>query len=318
MKKWIYTIARMFILIATIVVVFFYFEINKKVNYHKIIEIKRGVPLKASLSSLPVSDSFVFKVYLKYRNEGKGIKAGYYELKGEMSMKDLIDVLEAGKDKVFKLTIPEGYSIAEIADLLEKNGRIDKDKFYKEFNGIEFPYPTPEGNFEGYLYPETYYIPESYNERLIIRTLLREFLKKFPPEKYEDKDEFYQKLIMASILEREAKLDKEKPLMASVFYNRIKKKMTLSSDATVNFLYDYKKRRMYYKDLEIDSPYNTYKYKGLPPGPISNPSVVSVEAAYNPADTDYLFFVATGDGGHFFSKTYKEHLEFQRKNKENK
>ena len=106
--------------------------------------------------------------------------------------------------------------------------------------------------------------------------------------------------------------------MASVFYNRIKKKMTLSSDATVNFLYDYKKRRMYYKDLEIDSPYNTYKYKGLPPGPISNPSVVSVEAAYNPADTDYLFFVATGDGGHFFSKTYKEHLEFQRKNKENK
>ena len=302
MKRWIYTIAGIFFLITAIAVVFFYSEINKKVNYHKIIEIKRGVPLKASLSTLPISDSFVFKVYLKYRNEGKGIKAGYYELKGQMSMKELIDVLESGKDKVFKLTIPEGYSIAEIAELLEKNGRIDKDKFYKEFNGIEFPYPTPE----------------NYNERLIIRTLLREFLKKFPPEKYEDKDEFYQKLIMASILEREAKLDEEKPLMASVFYNRLKKKMTLSSDATVNFLYDYKKRRMYYKDLEIDSPYNTYKYKGLPPGPISNPSVVSVEAAYNPADTDYLFFVATGDGGHFFSKTYKEHLEFQRKNKENK
>ena len=335
MKRWIYTIAGIFFLITAIAVVFFYSEINKKVNYHKIIEIKRGVPLKASLSTLPISDSFVFKVYLKYRNEGKGIKAGYYELKGQMSMKELIDVLESGKDKVFKLTIPEGYSIAEIAELLEKNGRIDKDKFYKEFNGIEFPYPTPDGNFEGYLYPETYYIPENYNERLIIRTLLREFLKKFPPEKYEDKDEFYQKLIMASILEREAKLDEEKPLMASVFYNRLKKKMTLSSDATVNFLYDYKKRRMYYKDLEIDSPYNTYKYKGLPPGPISNPSVVSVEAAYNPADTDYLFFVATGDGGHFFSKgamrisarefellVKETHLheieEFQRKNKENK
>lgn len=187
MKKWIYTIAGIFVLIATIAVVFFYFEINKKVSYRKIIEIKRGVPLKASLSSLPISDNLAFKVYLKYRNEGKGIKAGYYELKGEMSMKELIDVLEAGKDKVFKLTIPEGYSIAEIAELLEKSGRIDKDKFYKEFNGIEFPYPTPEGNFEGYLYPETYYIPENYNERLIIRTLLREFLKKFPPENYKDK-----------------------------------------------------------------------------------------------------------------------------------
>ncbi len=318
MKKWIYNISGIVIFFITIATVFFYFEVNKKIDYHKIIEIKRDVPLRTSLASIPVSNNLVFKVYLKYRNEGKGIKAGYYELKGGMSMKELIDVLEAGMDKVFKLTIPEGYSIAEIAELLEKNGRINKDKFYKEFNGIEFPYPTPGGNFEGYLYPETYYIPENYNERLIIRTLLREFLKRFPPEKYANKDEFYQKLIMASILEREAKLDEEKPLMASVFYNRIEKKMTLSSDATVNFLYDYKKRRMYYKDLEIDSQYNTYKYKGLPPGPIANPSVVSVEAAYNPAETEYLFFVAKGDGGHFFSKTYKEHLEFQRKNKENK
>ena len=155
--------------------------------------------------------------------------------KAKCQWKILLMFLRQEKIKYLNWLFQRDTSIAEIADLLEKNGRIDKDKFYKEFNGIEFPYPTPEGNFEGYLYPETYYIPESYNERLIIRTLLREFLKKFPPEKYEDKDEFYQKLIMASILEREAKLDKEKPLMASVFYNRIKKKMTLSSDATVNF-----------------------------------------------------------------------------------
>lgn len=319
MKKWMYNIAGILVFVATIAVVFIYFQINTPVKYSKIIEIKRGVPLKTSLKGLPIADNIVFRGYLKFRNEGKGIKAGYYELKGELNMKQLIDVLESGQDKVFRLTIPEGYSIAEIAELLEKMGRIDKDKFYKTFNEIEFPYPTPDGNFEGYLYPDTYYIPESYNERLILRTLLREFLKRFPPEKYPDKDEFYKKLIMASILEREAKLDEEKPLMASVFYNRIDKKMKLASDATVNFLYDYKKKRMYYKDLEIDSPYNTYKYTGLPPAPICNPSTVSVEAAYNPADTEYLFFVATGDGGHFFSKTYKEHLEFQRKNsKENK
>lgn len=293
-------------------------EINRLQKYAKIIEIKSDVPLKKSLSVLPISKNFIFKGYLKYRNEGRGIKAGYYELKGNLSMKDLIDVLEEGKDKVFRLTIPEGYSVAEIAELLEKMGKIDKDKFYKTFAEIEFPYPTPNGNFEGYLYPETYYIPENYDERLILRTLLREFLKKFPPENYPNKEEFYQKLIMASILEREAKLDEEKPLMASVFYNRIDKGMKLASDATVNFVYDYKKKRMYYKDLEIDSPYNTYKYKGLPPAPISNPSMISIESAYNPAKTDYLFFVAKGDGGHFFSKTYREHLEFQRKNSKEK
>ena len=317
MKKLIY------LLIVVIIIIgggagYIYHEINKPEKYAKVIEIKSDVPLKKSLSVLPISKNIIFKVYLKYRNEGKGIKAGYYELKGNLNMKELIDVLEEGKDKVFRLTIPEGYSVAEIAELLEKMGKINKDKFYKTFNEIEFPYPTPNGNFEGYLYPETYYIPENYDERLILRTLLREFLKKFPPENYPNKEEFYQKLIMASILEREAKLDKEKPLMASVFYNRIDKGMKLASDATVNFVYNYKKKRMYYKDLEIDSPYNTYKYKGLPPAPISNPSVVSVEAAYNPAKTDYLFFVAKGDGGHFFSKTYREHLEFQRKNKENK
>lgn len=317
MKKLIY------LLIVVMIIVgggagYIYHEINKPEKYAKVIEIKSDVPLKKSLSVLPISKNIIFKGYLKYRNEGKGIKAGYYELKGNLNMKELIDVLEEGKDKVFRLTIPEGYSVAEIAELLEKMGKINKDKFYKTFNEIEFPYPTPNGNFEGYLYPETYYIPENYDERLILRTLLREFLKKFPPENYPNKEEFYQKLIMASILEREAKLDEEKPLMASVFYNRIDKGMKLASDATVNFVYNYKKKRMYYKDLEIDSPYNTYKYKGLPPAPISNPSVVSVEAAYNPAKTDYLFFVAKGDGGHFFSKTYREHLEFQRKNKENK
>lgn len=315
MKKWMYSIAGVLVFLFTIAVVFIYFEINKPVKYSKIIEIKREVPLKTSLKGLPVAENIVFRGYLKFRNEGKGIKAGYYELKGELNMKQLIDVLESGQDKVFRLTIPEGYSISEIAELLEKMGRIDKEKFYQTFSEIDFPYPTPDGNFEGYLYPDTYYIPESYNERLILRTLLREFLKRFPPEKYPDKEEFYKKLIMASILEREAKLEEEKPLMASVFYNRLDKKMKLASDATVNFLYDYKKKRMYYKDLEIDSPYNTYKYTGLPPAPICNPSVSSLEAAYNPAKTDYLFFVAKGDGGHFFSKTYKEHLEFQRKNK---
>ncbi|MGL6023515.1 MAG: endolytic transglycosylase MltG, partial [Cetobacterium sp.] len=123
---------------------------------------------------------------------------------------------------------------------------------------------------------------------------------------------FYEKLIMASIIEREAQLKDEKKLMSSVFYNRLKKGMKLGSDATVNYVYDYTKRRMYYKDLKVESPYNTYMYRGLPPGPISNPDYDSVIAAINPAVTDYLFFVVTSSGKHTFTKTYREHLEVQK------
>lgn len=290
-------------------------EVGKKRSFNKILEIKRGEPLKKSLECLEIENNIPLKIYIKSRNNGKDIKAGYYEIKGEYSYAELIEILESGKQKVFKFTVPEGYSIENIIEVLERDGRGSKENFKLALSQIEdFPYPTPNKNFEGYLYPETYFLAENSTEKDIVNKMLREFLRKFPVEKYPDKEDFYQKLIMASILEREAQVKSEKIVMASVFYNRMKRGMTLSSDATVNFLYNYKKKRMYYKDLEIDSPYNTYKYKGLPPAPIANPDYESVMAAYNPATTDYLFFVAIGDGSHYFSKTYREHLEIQKKN----
>ncbi|WP_429190808.1 endolytic transglycosylase MltG [Fusobacterium sp. PH5-44] len=293
------------------------YEIFRPREYKGIVEIKSNVSLRESMSKLEISKEIPFRLYLKYiRNGGKDIKAGYYSLNNRMNAIELIDVLEKGKEKAYKVTVPEGYTIAQIIAIFEKDGKIDKDKFYAELKNInDFPYKTPEGNFEGYFYPETYYIPEYANEKMIINIFLNEFLRRFPPDKYTDKEEFYKKLVMASILEREAKVNDEKPIMASVFYNRLKINMVLASDATVNYIYNYEKRRMLYKDLEVKSPYNTYKNKGLPPAPICNPTTISVSAAYNPADTDYLFFVATGEGGrHFFSKKYQEHLEFQRKN----
>jgi len=286
-------------------------------DYKGIVEIKSNAPLKESLSKLEITKELPFRLYLKYfRNGGKNIRAGYYSLNKSMNAIELIDEFEKGNEKAYKITVPEGYTVAQIADIFVKEGRISKEKFYEELKNVkDFPYKTPEGNFEGYFYPETYYIPEYANEKMIIRIFLNEFLRRFPEKNYPDKEEFYKKLVMASILEREAMIDSEKPLMSSVFYNRIKVGMQLASDATVNYVYNYEKRRMLYKDLEIESPYNTYKNKGLPPGPICNPTEISMMAAYNPADTDYLFFVATGDGGHFFSKTYREHLDFQNKNR---
>ena len=291
------------------------YQLSKKDKYNLVLEIDKDKPLKESLSILPVSNNPFFKLYLKFKNNGRNIKAGSYELRGKYNIVELVSMLESGKSKVFKFTIIEGSTVKNVIDKLVANGKGTRENYIKAFKEIDFPYPTPDGNFEGYLYPETYFIPESYDEKAVLNIFLKEFLKRFPVEKYTDKEEFYQKLIMASILEREAALDSEKPLMASVFYNRIAKNMTLSADSTVNFVFNYEKKRIYYKDLEVQSPYNTYKNKGLPPGPICNPTVSSVEAAYNPADTEFLFFVTKGGGAHFFSKTYKEHLDFQKNNK---
>ena len=288
------------------------YQFSKKDKYNLVLEIDKDKPLKESLSALPVSNNPFFKLYLKFKNNGRDIKAGIYELRGKFNMIELISMLESGKSKVFKFTIIEGNTVKNVIDKLVANEKGSRENFEKAFKEIDFPYPTPNGNFEGYLYPETYFIPESYDEKAILNVFLKEFLKKFPVENYPDKDEFYQKLTMASILEREAAVESEKPLMASVFYNRIAKNMTLSADSTVNFVFNYEKKRIYYKDLEVDSPYNTYKNKGLPPGPICNPTISSVNAAYNPANTEYLFFVTKGGGEHFFSKTYKEHLDFQK------
>ncbi len=312
MKNVLKVLALAVVLISAFVV----FSLTKKIEYNQVVEIRKGQSISKSLKDVPISKDIMFKLYLKMKNQGKDIKAGYYELKGEYSIITLVDVLESGKDKIYRFTIPEGYSLAQIVNKLVVDGKIDKDKFYEELKNVkDFPYPTPNGNFEGYFYPETYNFSEIVEEKEIIDTILKEFIKKFPPEKYPDKEEFYKKLIMASIIEKEAVKSDEKPIISSAFYNRLKKGMTLSSDATVNYLFNYSKRRIYYKDLEIDSPYNTYKNKGLPPTPIANPDVKSVEASYNPSETKYLFFVAKGDGYHYFSKTYEEHLEFQRNNK---
>lgn len=317
MKKKIITVVAILMAVVFAIAGYLHVEIRGKKHYDTVLIIEKNAPLMKSLELLPGAKTLPFKLYLKYRNNGRDIKAGDYSIKGEYDFKEIIDILESGKGKMVKLTIPEGYSVKQTVELLVKTGKIDKKRFYNELNKAakDFPYPLPDENFEGYLYPETYFLPEDYNEKDVVSAMLKQFLKKFPVEKYGNRKDFYEKLVMGSILEKEAKLGDEKPVMASVFYNRIKKGMTLSSDATVNFVYDYKKKRMLYKDLKIDSPYNTYMYKGLPPGPICNPTLESVEAAYNPADTDYLFFVATGDGGHFFSKTYREHLKFQKEKK---
>lgn len=288
----------------------------KKDTYNLILNLAYGKNIREELTKL--NKGKLFWLYLRYFHEGgKKIKAGYYEINGEYNILEIVDMLEEGRGQFQKITIIEGTPLKQIFTQLEQAGIGKKEKYEEVLKEKTFVYPTPNGNWEGYFYPETYKIPKNFQEKEVIDLFLEEFLKHFPKERYPNKKEFYQKLILASLLEREAQLKEEKPIMASVIENRLNKGMRLEIDSTVNYLFDYQKKRIYYKDLKIDSPYNTYRYAGLPPGPICSPTTDSVGAAYHPAKTDYYFFVVKGDGGHYFTKTYREHMEFQKTGRNN-
>jgi UPF0755 protein len=270
----------------------------------------------------------IFILYTKVIGRERDIKRGYYQLSPSYSLVQVVNKLVNGENLNIKVTIPEGASLKEIGIILEEHLNISKDLFlkyctyydyalsflkdYKEFFGGKMPL-----SLEGYLFPSTYFFPKGIKEKEIIEILLKEFFKQiltnFPDYKEDLKKiglGFNEWVILASIVEKEAKIDRERPLIAGVFINRLKKGYMLQSCATVEYLYNFKKNPLLYKDLEIDSPYNTYKNYGLPPTPICSPSLKSLEAVLHP-EGDYLFFVSNNDGTHTFSKTYEEHLKAQ-------
>lgn len=300
----------------------YYYEIHiKKIDIEKNIEFKKGESVGVFLDKVGIEENIFLKIYFRISGVSREIKAGDYELKREYTISSFFELLKEGRFEMVRVTIPEGFTVEQIKKLLISKGMMTELEFENFLGKVKFPYLTPNNNFEGYFFPETYYFAMKSEPKVIIETMLGMFLKKFPVEIYgkteKDKEDFYEKLILASIVEREAVLDIEKPIIASVFYNRIKKGMRLESDATVNYIFDYEKRRIYYKDLKIESPYNTYRNHGLPPAPIGNPGYLAIEASLNPASTGYYFFVATYDGtnSHHFTKTYKEHINYQNKNK---
>ena len=283
-------------------------------SFKKEFKVESGEDLGSILSKIGIEKDLYIKVYLKLSKTDREIKAGYYSLDGTYSKKEILDILKKGSYRKIKITIPEGYTVYQIDKLLTESKLLEEGDLERLLDGIEdFPYPTPNKNFEGYLFPETYFFNEEESGEKVVRAIIGQFLKNYPPEKYPDKEEFYKKVVMASIVEREAGFDVEKALISSVFYNRLKKGMKLQSDATVNYVFNYEKKRIFYKDLEVDSPYNTYQNYGLPPAPIGNPGKASIDASLNPAQTDYYYFVVDGTGGHHFTRTYKEHMEFQNK-----
>lgn len=287
------------------------------------IEIKEGDTLYSIIEKLKVENklknSTLVKLYIKQKKLTPNIKPGSYNITKDASVEEFITMLEDyNSDKSnIKVTIPEGYDIDKIAATLDEAGVIGRDKFISAIKEYKLPSYIKTNNerkydLEGFLFPDTYRFKKGISGEEIIKTMngrFDEVVKDLTKEKPLNDEELYNIITMASIVERETSNPKERDIVASVFYNRIKEDMKFQSCATVLYALGKHKDKLYEKDLEVNSPYNTYLFKGLPVGPISSPGIEAIKAAINPAETNYLFFVSNNDGTHFFTDNYEEFLK---------
>ncbi|MCX5781471.1 MAG: endolytic transglycosylase MltG [Elusimicrobia bacterium] len=249
----------------------------------------------------------LFILISKITNSSKRFKAGVYVISPRTSIFKIINMLAEGKSRFYKVTIPEGFTSAQIAGLLYSDGIIDKEKFLSI---------VKEKKLEGYLFPQTYFFDPRLSEEKIIEIMFREFNRNytddFKKRAKELKMSDQQIVTLASIIEREAYHSEERPKISAVFHNRLKKRWYLESCATVLYALGKHKEKLLNKDLKVKSPYNTYLNMGLPPGPISNPGLDSIKAALYPESTNEMFFVVGSSGTHIFSRYMNEHIKNKR------
>lgn len=272
-----------------------------------------------------IKSNKAFLLYTLSLNKDVSLQAGEYRLSPSMTADEILEILSKGKIFVdtVRVTIPEGYELAQIKEKLVAVGIADRDKL-EEALEKDYDYwflkelDRTENRLEGYLFPDTYEIPRSYSEEDIVNRMLRRFEQIFNEQHRQKAKELGmtidQVVTLASIVEREAVLDSERATISGVFHNRMNIGMLLQSCATVQYIIGERKPILTFDDIAIESPYNTYVNSGLPPGPIASPGAASINAALNPEKTDYLYFVAKKDGGHTFSKTLEEHERAAKKN----
>ena len=287
------------------------FVINKKDNALKIGKRlqDRGI----------IKSYFSFILLSKLLQAEKKLKPGKYDLKRIKNLKNLVDRLTIADRDFIKVIIPEGWTIEQIAQRISNKANIDKDKFIKlcyDKNIIKKFSFIKSNSLEGYLFPETYFLSYKQNEFDIIMMMVNQFKKVFKTIDFGSTNfTLHEVITLASIIQGEGKVIEEMPLISSVFINRIRKNMSLDANATIQYIIPGKNRRLSNKDLEIKSPYNTYKNKGLPPGPINNPGISALKAALMPLKTNYIYFVRGLDsiGKHVFSTNLKDHEIAKRK-----
>ncbi len=271
-----------------------------------------------------IKNEFLLKIYIKLSRFNTNIKQGEYSIKKDMSIQQFINMLNTGtehKDFV-QVTIPEGYDIESIADLLQQKEIIEREEFLKSCKEYNLPNYIKANSkvryaLEGYLFPDTYKLKKNSNGIEIIEKLIKRFeyvIDEIGRDGNDIKD-ISEVITIASLIEKEARVDDDRSKIASVIKNRISKRMMLQIDAAVIYAIGEHKKSLSLNDLKIDSPYNTYKVTGLTPGPICSPGKESIKAALKPDDTDYVFYVLEDDKRHYFTKNYNDFLKAKQKYK---
>lgn len=263
-----------------------------------------------------IQDARVFLVYARLDGKLDKFKAGQYYLKASLNVPEIIDVLVKGKVATLSFTVPEGLSLPDIAKILAEKGITTEEEFWTAAESHPYDYaflkdlPAGKMRLEGYLFPDTYIIPRGMSVEKVLDVMLRRFeqvYNKMPENK--TGLSVHEVVTLASIIEWESLVDKDRPLIAGVFLKRLEIGMKLDSCATIQYILGERKEKLLYADLEIKSPYNTYLNAGLPPGPIGAPGEASLRAVFEAEYANYLYFLAKGDGTgeHVFSKTLDEH-----------
>ena len=298
-----------FLILFMCLTLFYNFFVAKKEYSNVNINIKKGTTFPQIYKELKLNYGIVDRAYLKLNGGNMKLKVGTYKFNGKFSKYEIIKKIKSSETNGVRLTIPEGFTSKQVFARMEALELGTKEEIEKVLSEVDFPYPHENNNFEGYFYPETYIFPENVTTKQVIQTILAEFLKKFPPEKYPDKQKFYDNLKMASIVEAEVPDAVDKPKVAGIFLKRLEIDMKLESDATLKYELGRQASRNELKSQ--NTPYNSYKVKGLPPTPIGNPPIETFKAVLNAEKTDNLFFF-TYKGKTYYSKTHEEHLKKRR------
>ncbi|MGQ9584093.1 MAG: endolytic transglycosylase MltG [Anaerolineae bacterium] len=282
-----------------------------------------------------VRDAGLFSLYMRYNGLDSTLEAGEYSLSPTMNIPEIAEALQHGRVEEVVVTVLEGWRMEQIAEVLEQEGVTRADAFQAVVRGDDRPgvwaqygilQSLPPGSgLEGFLFPDTYRLPKDADPLDVVRRMVERFAAQFTPQMQSQAEQrglsVFNVVTLASIVEREAVVAEERPLVADVYLNRLTKGMYLQADPTVQYALGYQPTtgQWWLRPLPIEaltsteSPYNTYLHPGLPPGPICNPGLASIQAVLNPAGTDFLFFYSKGDGSHAFARTYEEHLENERR-----
>ena len=298
-----------FLILFMCLALFYNFFAAKKEYKNVNINVKKGTTFTQIYEDLKLNYGIIDRIYLKLNGGNIKLKVGTYKFNGKFSKYEIIKKIKNSETNGVKLTIPEGFSSKQLFARMEALELGTTEEINKVLSEVDFPYPHENNNFEGYFYPETYIFSENVTTKQVIQTILAEFLKKFPPEKYPDKQKFYDTLKLASIVEAEVPDAVDKPKVAGIFLKRLEIGMRLESDATLKYELGRQATRNELK--QQNTPYNSYKVKGLPPTPIGNPPIETFKAVLNAEKTDNLFFF-THKGKTYYSKTHEEHLQKRR------